>query len=412
MTKILIVDDNPAKYAAIVALIEGKYLSPGNVTVASNIRDALRQLQQSKYDVLVLDMFLPESPWGEAIADGGSQLLEHIDEDEDLKKPKYIIGITASTDSEDAGGLAFVRRPWVLVRTGAGAAWEERLVSLIQHAIECESAEDAIAYGVDVCMLTALKDPEYTSLIRALAVMREPTLVDSLMSVQEGTLVSKGRDLSVVATTARKMGSTESALVAFKLISRYRPRLIAMTGICAGFEEKVQIGDVIVASPCWDYMMSSRITADSDGKRTMSYAPDHIEVSAELIGRFEHLASDAEFLARVHGDWPGDKPRMAPQIHIAPSATGPAVVADAGIFKTLRKEQHRNAIGLEMEAHGMYAAARMATRPRPLFFSAKAVCDFANFLKEDRYQKYAAYVSASVTREFLGRYGAEVCDAA
>ena len=61
-----------------------------------------------------------------------------------------------------------------------------------------------------------------------------------------------------------------------------------------------------------------------------------------------------------------------------------------------------------MEAYGVYAAVRMASRPRPVVFSAKSVCDYGTMLKDDKYQRYAAYMSAQVVREFLTRYGSEL----
>jgi nucleoside phosphorylase len=96
---------------------------------------------------------------------------------------------------------------------------------------------------------------------------------------------------------------------------------------------------------------------------------------------------------------------------VGPSATGSAVIADTSVFYELRKTQHRATIGLEMEAYGVYCAVRRATRPRPIVFSAKGVCDHATFLKDDKYQKYAAYTSASIVSEFLSRYGSQICQA-
>lgn len=205
------------------------------------------------------------------------------------------------------------------------------------------------------------------------------------------------------------MGSTESALLSAKLIDRFRPKIIGMVGICAGFEEKVTFGDVIVANPCWDYSMSSKITTTPDGVTTVAIAPDYIGLDDGVAARFENLSTDKVFLSGLAERWPGEKPRSTPQIFIGPSATGPAVIADATVFTELRKTQHRAIIGLEMEAYGVYCAVRKATRPRPLVFSAKAVCDYASFLKEDKYQKYAAYTSASIVAEFLSRHGSEIC---
>lgn len=409
MNKVLIVDDSPAKYSALVSKLEGNLISGDDFVFVGCIRDGLAKLAEQHFDVLVLDMLLPETPWGEPIDDGGVRLLDHLEEDPDLKLPKYIIGITASRDHIDAVENAFQTKPWVLLKTAGGAPWEQRLIALIEHAISSEVAQDAEQYKTDVCLITALRHPEFEALTRTAIQFDEPVLVDRSTYVQKGTLKSNGALLSVVAGCCLRMGSTESALLAAKLIREFRPRIVALAGICAGYEEKVEFGDVIVANPCWDYTQSSKITATPDGVKTVANAPDYINIDEDIAAHFENLSRDRTFLAQLAEKWPGEKPRNPPQIFVAPSACGPAVIADASVFDDIRKHQNRTTIGLEMEAYGVYCAARKATRPTPLFFSAKAVCDYASYLKEDRYQKYAAHTSAGVAAEFLERYGYEIC---
>lgn len=407
MSTILIVDDNPGKYASLLKLAEGTLLRAEDIVVAGCIREALEKLRSRQFDVLVVDMLLPETPWGDPVDDGGARLLQHIEEDEELKRPKYIIGITAAADAGVAEA-AFATKPWILLKTaGGGNPWERQLLSLIQHAIQSERAQDAARYKTDACIITALKHPEFEALGRAGIDLGEPILIDSATYVQTGTLQTPQGTLSIVAGCCLRMGSTESALLAAKLIEKFRPRILALVGICAGYEDKVAYGDVIVASPCWDYT-SAKVTVTPEGVKTVANSPDFISVDLEVASRFDQLNGDRGFLSRLHEEWPGDKPRGAPQIHVGPSATGPAVVADAQVFAEIRKNQQRTTIGLEMEAYGVYCAARMSTRPRPIVFSAKAVCDYANFLKDDKYQKYAAFTSAVSVVEFLRRYGREL----
>ena len=337
MSKILIIDDNSSKYSSLLAKIDRSINLDQDVTVVTNIRDGLVKLQQHHFDVLILDMLLPEVPWGNPVEDGGVQLLNHLDEDPDLKLPKYIIGITASADFIEAVEVAFQSKPWVLLKTSNGAPWEERLLSLIRHAIDSEAAQDAAKYQTDVCLITALRHPEFEALTRTPICLADPILIDTATYVQTGTLVSNGQSLSVVVGCCLRMGSTESALLAAKLIDRFRPKIVGLTGICAGFEDKVAYGDVIIANPCWDYTMSSKITTTPDGVKIVAYAPDFIGIDEDISARFENLSSDKTYLSNLAANWPGDKPRNPPQIVIGPSASGPAVVADESVFIELRK---------------------------------------------------------------------------
>lgn len=192
MSRILIIDDQPAKYSSILQQIDRSINPERDVVVANCLRDGLVHLNNRQFDVLILDMLLPEVPWGEPIEDGGVQLLEHLEEDSDLKLPKYIIGITASADSVDSVTKTFQSKPWILLRTANGAPWEERLLALIRHAFDSEAAQDAARYQTDVCLITALKQPELEALARTPIQLENPILIDSATYVQPGSLVSNG----------------------------------------------------------------------------------------------------------------------------------------------------------------------------------------------------------------------------
>lgn len=405
---ILIVDDKPDRYSGFVSKIVPSIVRAEDLRFVGNQRDALDILKHTAFGIAIVDMLLPPTPWGQPADDGGADLLAYLSEDDDLYRPKYIIGITAADELPAKVAQIFSVQPWQLLRTGGGGnPWEVKLENLVRHAIETEKNQSLVTYQTDFCILTALRAPEFEALSHAGFVFGDPIPMDSATYAHHGTVESGKTTLRVVAACCMRMGSVESALLSAKMIERFRPRIIAMAGICAGFEEKVQYGDVIVANPSWDYT-SSKITAKEDGSRTVTYSPDYIDIDSEIAARLEILKQDSQFFQQVHARWMGDKMRAPPTLHIAPSATGPAVVADGAVLTDIRRLQHRAAIGLEMEAYGMYCAARIASRPRPAFFSAKAVCDYGTMFKDDKYQKYASFTSASVVFEFVRRFGGEL----
>ena len=80
---------------------------------------------------------------------------------------------------------------------------------------------------------------------------------------------------------------------------------------------------------------------------------------------------------------------------IGPVASGSSVVADTEILKR-PQSLTRKLLGLEMEIYGMYFSCKHTSTPRPEnFLAVKSVCDFADADKNDRFQDYAAYTSAS-----------------
>jgi nucleoside phosphorylase len=91
------------------------------------------------------------------------------------------------------------------------------------------------------------------------------------------------------------------------------------------------------------------------------------------------------------------------QLHLGPLASGAAVLSD-GLTAKRVIQQHRQLLGIEMEAYGVYAAADEAPAPRPQAFALKSVVDFADGEKDDRFQPFGAYVSARVLRHFAENY--------
>lgn len=86
------------------------------------------------------------------------------------------------------------------------------------------------------------------------------------------------------------------------------------------------------------------------------------------------------------------QPRPHPpfQVHVAPIATGSAVVEDDKIFSRLG-ESMRKVLGLDMEASALGAAGEFIRVP---VIVAKGVSDFGDTDKDDRYRTFAARASA------------------
>ncbi|NDV17803.1 phosphorylase [Pseudodesulfovibrio sp. JC047] len=104
---------------------------------------------------------------------------------------------------------------------------------------------------------------------------------------------------------------------------------------------------------------------------------------------------EAEALAR---DYPTGLPTPAPfAIHVAPIATGAAVIEDDHFFENL-KGSMRKTLGVEMEASAIGTFAGFNTIPAIV---AKGVSDCGDPLKDDRYREFAARASAEVLISLL-----------
>ena len=82
-------------------------------------------------------------------------------------------------------------------------------------------------------------------------------------------------------------------------------------------------------------------------------------------------------------------------------ASGDSVIQNETVVKIMIKDHLRQADGLDMEAYGMYYAARQCLTPKPIPLCMKAISDFADKEKSDEHQDYAAYMSANFMKYFV-----------
>ncbi|MGA8792740.1 MAG: hypothetical protein WB498_07425, partial [Candidatus Binatus sp.] len=84
---------------------------------------------------------------------------------------------------------------------------------------------------------------------------------------------------------------------------------------------------------------------------------------------------------------------------LGPIASGASVVQSQPLVRQI-ESHNRKVIGVEMETYGVFLAARLCRKPRPVAMSFKSVADFADLSKSDKYQDYAAFTSANFLYEF------------
>jgi nucleoside phosphorylase len=256
-----------------------------------------------------------------------------------------------------------------------------------------------VEYGSDICVIAALDTPELMALLRLPWSWSDAISFDQVGFYYTGWTRSRGSQISIIAAAAPRMGMVATAILSVKMIAKFRPRVLAMVGICGGLKGKCKIGDALVASPTWDWQMGKHTA------RGFRIAPDQITVETGVAEEFKELARHDDVLTRIHSEFVGEKPDGIPSIHVGPVTCGSAVLGDGRLIGEIQSTQHRQLKGVDMELYGMYAAVRDSARPAPVALGVKAVCDYADQAKEDKYQAYAAHVSANVLAAYVGSYG-------
>ena len=400
--KVLVVEDDDAKFGRIVsAVISGNQLS--RIERAPTVLAARRLLREQTFDLLILDVALPLYPDSFPVRDAGMSLLREIVDFDEYRKPRYVVGVTAFTDLVELHSPEFESRFWYLMQVATGDdSWRKLLADFVRHISKVPRASDESA--VDFCVLTALAQPEFSSILELDWSWQPPIRLDDSTFYRLGSFESEGKSWTVAAGCALRMGPVPASVLASKFVSSLRPKVVALAGICAGIRGECSLGDPIAASEVWSWESGKYVVT---GGGEFHPEPVTVHVPDQVAACMQQLQQDRKWLDSVRASYGGQKPSNCLELRIAPMASGSPVVADASIVARIR-ETNRKTAAIEMESFGALFASRSSAGPRPLAFCVKSACDFADEHKDDSMRSYAAFTSAQVVRELFERFGASL----
>ncbi len=255
----------------------------------------------------------------------------------------------------------------------------------------------------DIAVLCALNSPELSSLTALDGSVWEELPPDGgdTQTYQRTTWTSQnGTPISVVAAAPTNMGPTSAGALAAKMVWRFRPHLVGMTGIAAGVDIQTQgFGDVLVPNQTFD--LGAAKLSLKDGELALEYSANNLSVDATMLTRLKRLEMDPTHLEEITRSWRGKLPRTRLSYRIGPLFSSPAVVGTRHPI-TEAARMNRKLVGIEMEAHAVHRACNDTVSPAPLFCCMKSICDFGEG-KSDDWQAFAAYTSACAFRSFVER---------
>ena len=272
---------------------------------------------------------------------------------------------------------------------------------------------------------------------------------------------SSGHPLNIVVARAHEQRAEATATMATALLEEYRPRCLAMCGVCAGRPGWTELGDVIVADRIYRYDAGTRedgrlarhdvatYNLDADWKQ----AAESFTIPSSVLWLSERpytLAAQSQWLlaelragrdpkisperdCRCH-DWPevledlwnrgalakstldlttegtaeinrvllmhhGSLPERPPlKIHVGPLGTGNNLVIDDAIWNELEVQQS-HVRGLDMEASAIGVVGHVWKVPNTIVV--KGVMDFAERKRARYFRPFAARAAAEILVAFL-----------
>lgn len=408
MVSILIIDDTASKVTDIrTLLLKFDQINSDHIKCVQCTADAQLELTKNKFDLVILDLYIPRLFGDQPDPENAIELLRLINEDDDIDKPYHLVGITREKTINKAYKSIFDTNLWYLLEYDEmNDSWKTKLSCKINYLIESKLIMSyKVEYDYDVAIITALQTPELSEVFKLNNNWQKIDVKNDDCNTYYSTIMTndKGEKIKCVASSAYQMGSTASSLLTSKIVSVFRPRYLFMTGICAAiYDSKVSLGDVLVATEVWDGA-SGKIKEINDDSQL--FLPDyrHLSLSSAFLNIINRLKNNRKLLNKIRESFPTQNglPQTILNIHTGPMASMPAVISSQTISNELSKHS-RKLLGIEMEAYGVFFAANNVSQPRPqIIASLKSASDYADKHKADDYQEYCSYTSARLLEHII-----------
>lgn len=402
---ILIIDDKEQKVDNLRRVI-CSISEDINVEEAQTIVDAREKMRDYSYDLVILDMVIPELEGEEPSRTGGADYLTEIYENPDIKLPLQVIGLTEYEEEFTQQKEEFRDRLWYLLfYSQRDMQWKKNLKSKVTQLmgmkrdfVQTLMKRDKYDVGI-ICALSE----EFEQLQKAFDGCtwddcRLPGLPFLFRTTTIPTI--NLHDVKVIAACAERPGVCATSILATAMYTVTRVDALFMTGITAGINDgSIKLNDVIIADSVGDYA-TGKLADDKDGD--ISWLREIHEASAST-----RLLSDASSVARDEGlckDINNDMLQrhlitgnMNVKFQLAKTVCGPFVLASQAIVDIL-KSSDRKLQAIDMEGFGLYLTAHNLEK-QALWI--KAVCDFADRSKGDSFHKSCAYASAAFLYQII-----------
>lgn len=374
--KFLLIEDNIEKQNSVRSEIVS-IDATAEISVADNLEDARILILSNEYDLIVFDIFLPIRR-GEDEQDISDDLIRNFARSKNHNRESIALTMYSN---DNISTTEFNNHGITVVSYDDKEKWKHSLRQKITRItakprsdflIFCALSKERAAYGNTSAKLGGLQ-------------------TISGLNCQEITIGSaKG-----FCITPQRMGLVNMAITVSKAIELFNPKIVAMSGICAGVDGETKFLDLVIGDVCWEYQ-----TGKFKDNRFLQ-EPYQASVSQSLRVYLEQATEDKRLLEEIKiGLY--DSELKNSNISLGMISSGSAVIADASKMKAI-SEQHRKWAALEMEMYSFYEAAHQSLS-RPLFFGVKSVVDMGDSSKGDVLHASACVLSARFAVVMLDKF--------
>ncbi|WP_323879095.1 5'-methylthioadenosine/S-adenosylhomocysteine nucleosidase family protein [Aeromonas caviae] len=183
-----------------------------------------------------------------------------------------------------------------------------------------------------------------------------------------------------------QMGLVNAAVIAGLSIERFKPKIICMSGICAGFKGHAKMGQLLISKMAFEYQSGKWI---SDGFLQEPYqaSPDNT-----TLMMLQTLLQSESLISELESGFQGTRPSASIVPDMGIFTSGSAVISAQEKMDNI-KEFHRKVNALDMEVFATMRAAELSPY-QPKCICAKTVVDLGDEDKGDSIHSYGSYISA------------------
>lgn len=384
--KILILEDTPEKLHSVKNEI---FQIDPSFTVESvgDFRNYHSRIMREKFDLLIVDLVVLDFPVNGTTRDMTEQITEVT---RDFECPNYRTPVLALTQYDEKAEEKFKNL-------------NEKDITVITFDEGNCNWKTSLKHKIELCI-----PPLTFDFVIVCALEKEAEGFSNAGYEVGATLVYQGlfiKEMSIAdrkgaIVTAPRMGLVSAAITCTQAIDLFKPKLICMSGICAGVKDRAKIYDVVLPDICHQND-SGKWTESGFVHEGYSVQLEHglRQILAEVICRGDFLEAVGNNVKIRKSEIPDGLEELTFDVFLAPTSSGSAVVADETVVRTIGG-QHRKLSAFEMESFSLYEAARLSPI-KPKYFSAKSVVDDGSASKGDSYHRIAAILSAKVVYECI-----------
>jgi nucleoside phosphorylase len=386
--EILVLEDIDEKFNEISSFISSSEVGVTLVRSAF-LGDFNKIIERKRFDLIIVDLLVPRFKDSLEAEDVCSEIVDACRDPLCINRLTPMLALTAFDDASDGNYRELNSYDISVGKFAQDARWKDVLSQKIRTSRPKRTFDVVIVCGLA---------KEVAGFSEAGYKLGEAFIHGNL----DCRDISIGGWTGVLVTSAR-MGLVTCAITATQAIESFSPKLICMSGICAGIKGKAKILDVAIAEVCHQHDFGKWSVA--------GYEPEiySVPLKAKLRAHLKKIVDDERdfrdcILQNVSfnkDELPDSMQRLEANVYLTVASSGSAVVADERVVEIIRNQQRKGSI-FEMESFALYEAARLHPSDIPVF-SAKAVVDDGTAGKNDKYHRLACILAARTVYECVRR---------